>query len=703
MNTSAKPANETWQEIQCAVESLSDLAKQEVSPTQFYSELVRNLTDLTSAEYCQVWARETLPAATQQVDSESSDSRRASWAPVKGIFKDSHSGRSRSSGATQNALADLIDEASKASSETFVDAGQLVPGTDGVSLNSDLLLQRVHVGDEVIAVIEFGHEPGRPPSQREGTKHLATVASEIASEFERNWQLRQLADRENRRENLDRFVDRVHQSYDLRRVGYAIANEGKELIECDRVSLVVRRGRRCRVLAVSGVQKPDRRSPTVQSIQRLAKAKIRESEPLWLTPDDAGQSRSPVNRYFAESNARHVGLLPLTSPADGKRKPERIGTLLVEVFDENETVKSGLMASRANWLVRHSSNALSNAIHVNRLPMLSLSRWLDRNVTRGRRIPWLAIFTALLLAGLWYAAWLPTDFRIDARGELVPVNRELVFAPRAGTVIEFPLLADRGVPDDSNNAERTDGQTQNNTQGTRVDAGDVLVQMENADLDYELTTLLGEQSTIDKQLDTIAKSIGQFGGARDAESRRRYDELTTQAAELKVKQASISRRIRLVKRERERLAVRASIDGQILTWDVVKDLKLRPVQQGDLLLEIVDLDGPWELDLYVRDRHIGYVKNAENDADAALKISFFHRSNPEEKYSGEVKSMSMSTEVYPEYGSAVRLVGKIDQLEELREFRPGTTIVAKIDCGKKPLAYVIAYDLIHTIRMWTLF
>ncbi|MFK8114774.1 MAG: hypothetical protein AB8B91_21410 [Rubripirellula sp.] len=688
MNVNADPASEVWQQIQRAVESLSSIARSDAAPDLFYGELVRALTELTSARACRVWTCETSPFSEAGESDEAEQGIEGSWVPIKATVEDP-AGR-RSKRASEAQFATLVAKAAKTSQPTIVEAGQTGIGTASLSIADDTLFQPVIVADEVAVMIELAYDKNWAPSQRDGAKHLATVFAEITSDFQRNWQLRQLRDREERREKLDRFTDRVHHSYELRRVAYAIVAEGRELIDCDRLSLVIQRGRKSRVLAVSGVQKPDRRSPTVQCIERLVKSKVRRVDPQWLESSSVDENDTAAAKYFAESNAKQVGLLPVFSPADEKRKPERIATLLVETFEETEDASSGLMRSRANWIVRHASNAFSNAVHVNRLPFLSFSRWLDRNMTRGKRIPWLAILTVPLAVALWFAAWKPTDFRIEARGELVPVERESIYAPRPGTVVGFPLLKDRVRGDDE-------------AQGTRVDAGDTLVRLENADLEYELTSLLGEQATIDQQLETIAASVGQFGGSRDAESRRRYDDLTAQAAELRVKQASIARRIRLVNKERERLTIKSTIAGRILTWDVVNELMLRPVQQGDFLLEVVDVEGPWEIDLYVRDRHIGYVNEAQQDRSDPLSISFFHRSDPEQEHLAQIKSVAMATEVYPEYGSAVRVTGTLEHTDQLEDYRAGMTLIAKIDCGKKPLAYVLCYDLIHTIRMWGLF
>ena len=690
MSVSTDHANETWVEIQRAVESLSTLARQQVSPDHFYGALTRSLCDLTSGTHCAVWRRETRGKDGDDT-SPDSDAPEVRWEVLKEFLPDQRREKSIVRQRGTRTYERAIARASESATETCLSAGETLQGKPVVSLRNDITLQRVVVDDVPAAVIELVQGPERSPSQREAATHLTTVAAEIASDFQRNWQLRQLRDREQRGARLERFLDRIHRSYELRRVGHAVVAEGKELIDCDRLSIVLKKGRRCRVLAVSGVHKPDRRSPTVQSIERLVKSRIREQEPVWLKPDQSNESAGkPVTKYFGETKAKYVGLIPLVSAGEKRHKPERLGTLLVESFEETASAADGLLEARADWLVKHASNAVGNSVRVNRLPMLGVSRWIDRHVTRGRRIPWKLLLTAAVLTLVWFVAWMPTDFRIHARGELVPVHRESIYAPKPGTVIDFPLM-------DDGTRRRED------SQGTSVEPGDVVVQLENAELDYELTTLLGEQSTVNQQLETITTSIGQFGRARDEESRSRYDELTSQAAELRVKQASLARRIRLINKERERLSVKANIRGRVLTWDFVNSLMLRPVQQGDRLLEVVDVEGPWEVDLFVRDRHIGYIKRAQEEQSGPLSISFFHRSDPEREYAGTIKSVALSTEIYPEYGSAVRVIGKIDGADQLHSLRPGTTVIAKVDCGKKPLAYVLGYDLVHTIRLWMLF
>ncbi|MEM9365600.1 MAG: HlyD family secretion protein [Planctomycetota bacterium] len=677
MTVDAEPASETWREIQHEIEHLSDLAKDDVSPARFFSQLAGSLRELTRAAACEIWVPTT--AASNGSWKRVAAATEESSTPYQAVF-------------TAEQLAATTSETLVSRPSAWIKAGRPKNGPTVNGGATDVFLRRVQVRDEIVVVIRIDHDPSQLATYREGTEHLASVGAEIASEFHRNWHYRELSDREEHRQDLDRFLDHIHQSYDLRHVARVVVDEGIDLLDCDRISILMTRSRRrCQLLAVSGVQKPDRRSATVRCIEAFAENQQDSVKPEWHEDSTDEGTESVLRRYFDETNARYVGVLPLTSDHDPNQKSRRIGTLIVEVLQSDQSFDRELLPSRANWLARHSSNALSNAVQVGQLPLLGLSRWIDRKFRFRNRMPWLALLSLAIVAVVGYLAAMPTKFEIMARGKLEPVIRESVYAPRAGTVIEFPFL-------------KSSAEAPNSAEEVTVDRGQTLVRMESADLDYELTTLLGEQATVDQQLETIAAVIGQFSG-RDAEARKRYDELTAQSAELKVKKASIARRILLVNRERERLSIKSGITGRLLTWDLVNELKLRPVQQGDFLLEVVDTQGPWQIELFVRDRHVGYVKRAyeRDDRSNRLAVSFFHLSDPETKYTGTVQSMAMSTEVYPEYGSAVRLTASIDDQDRPPSFRPGTTLAAKIDCGDQPWAYVLCYDLIHTIRMWGLF
>src|SRR5439155_5726875 len=129
------------------------------------------------------------------------------------------------------------------------------------------------------------------------------------------------------------------QSLDLKETAYTLANEACRLIECDRVSVVVRRGRRVTVEAVSGQEVVEKRANVVGLLRRLAQRVIATREPLWYTGDAEDlppQVEEALHAYVDESHTRTLGVVPLLRPQPAATEeelppaPEVLGALIVE-------------------------------------------------------------------------------------------------------------------------------------------------------------------------------------------------------------------------------------------------------------------------------------------------------------------------------------------------------------------------------------
>ena len=106
---------------------------------------------------------------------------------------------------------------------------------------------------------------------------------------------------------------------------YAIANEGRRLIDCDRTSVAIGTGRNCRVKAVSGLDSIERRAEQVKNLGSLASTVIRAGQPLWYAGEDADlppQIEKRMHAYVDKSHTKMLAILPLfeTVPeTDGDR------------------------------------------------------------------------------------------------------------------------------------------------------------------------------------------------------------------------------------------------------------------------------------------------------------------------------------------------------------------------------------------------
>ena len=88
--------------------------------------------------------------------------------------------------------------------------------------------------------------------------------SAFVSLFNRNHQLRQMVSQEQVWLQLEAFAQKIHASLNPTEVAYLVANEGRRLVEADRVSVAVREGKKSQVKAISGADVVEKRSNLVQ-------------------------------------------------------------------------------------------------------------------------------------------------------------------------------------------------------------------------------------------------------------------------------------------------------------------------------------------------------------------------------------------------------------------------------------------------------
>jgi biotin carboxyl carrier protein len=295
---------------------------------------------------------------------------------------------------------------------------------------------------------------------------------------------------------------------------------------------------------------------------------------------------------------------------------------------------------------------------------------------RGRLA--LAVFGSLVILFL-AACVIPADYLIEARGVLEPQNRRDIFAPNDGIVEDL----------------RVD-------HGTSVVCGQPLVVLRNPQLDLELKRVWGELQTARKRLAAIetARVEGATASATTPVSAAR---LSGEDAELQEHVASLSRQHRLLQEHQAELTVASPIAGQILTWDLPQLLRGRPVQRGQVLMIVADPNGPWQLELEVADRDAGHLIEAREKSDsAALAVTYLIATDPGTPHEAVIDRVALSIERSHSGEPALRAVVRVAE-GTLPNSRPGSTVIAKIYCGRRSLAYVWLHDLYYAVMTRLLF
>jgi hypothetical protein len=122
------------------------------------------------------------------------------------------------------------------------------------------------------------------------------------------------------------------------------------------------------------------------------------------------------------------------------------------------------------------------------------------------------------------------------------------------------------------------------------------------------------------------------------------------------------------------------------------------VKRGDLLLEVMDPQGDWRLELDVPENRLGHVLQAqEKHADGRLPVRYVLATATEETYDGSLESISTRSVISETEGTVVPLYASLADVAP-RAPRIGAEVVAKIDCGRKSLGYVLFGDVIEFVR-----
>ncbi len=662
-------ADQTWQEISSHVTALADRVQTDIRPREFHAELIERLVQALAADGGAVWLvpRQQAPVLDQswRLDQASVTPEMAHSAPhVELVTRVAWGGPATAESTGAGASHPII--------------AHPFPGA--------ALWSVFPIDEQTRGVVEIFHDADRSPTALQGSRELLSVMCELAADFHRHRELRQLRRHSRQRQELDDFTRQMLQDLERDRVAYTLANEGRRMIDCDRVTVFTTRGSQCRVRCVSGVDTIDRRSSVVRAGELLAASVQRQGQPLWVGEQlDAAPLalQEIVSQYLQESGATLLGVVPLRCRLlDGGERPA--GVLFVEQFGDHGP-KWSLAECQVltDAIVERSAAVLGHANRISELPLL----WLSRRVATLQT--WLlsrrSIVAGVLLLVIGAILLMPADFDIAVRGELQPRQREALFAPSDGTVLGFPALAQ--VDERSNSRD-----------GYQVHAGDVVIELENPALDYELTTVLGTKATTEQQLDTITVTLERISRSNSLNDQAQFNELTAKKLELEVLRESLATRLDILRSQKADLQVRTTRDGLVETWDVVTQLQSRPVRQGQRLLNIIDVTGPWELQLYVPDHHIGYVIEAQQHLSDDLPVTFLQKSNPQQVHHGHVQQIALATDVHEDHGPSVLVTVAIDDVAQVQPLRPGASVMAQVHCGRRPLAYVWLYDLYESLR-----
>lgn len=659
---------DSWSEIDLILDEIVRLSRSESSSCQFHSEVLSQTVRALGALGGLIWI------GRQPTDLQVA--ARVEPSHLNGIETLVNSQSHR----------EFIETVAGERTARIVGPGTPFRSENGAVNPTDWFLVTVPltVEAESCGVVELVQSLDGTAVTPQGSLAFLKAVAELISEYHRNRKIRDLENRGECSNDFQEFSSRIHRSLDIKTTAFEIANEGRRFVGCDRLSVLrCDLESHCTVQAVSGVDAVDLRSNAIHSLEALASdvAKTGESHEF-----DGGSAQLPPNirdrclEYCEKSHARRIVVVPMNCAAGADPEPRTlrtIGVLVAEQFGDVDAQKH--LVFRVSVVARHGAIAMSNSIEHQGLPLISVLVGMRRLglLWRGRggtRLIWGTITATAIIAALML---IKTDFDVPGRGTLQPQIRRDVFARTDGVIQE--ILTEHGE---------------------RCAEGAVLARLTKPQLEQEFSRVLGEMQTARKRLEGIQAS--RLENVQNSSiAREKYNHLTAEEEEAKEQIQSLQRQHELLVEERGDLIVRSPITGQVLTWNVRQVLESRPVQRGELLLTVADVDGPWGLELQIPDDQIGSILDARKTLPSELKVSFLISTESGVHYQGILDRVATAVESRPD-GSYVLATVLVDR-EQIPRLRPGAVVVAKIHCGRRSLGYVWFHGLWNAVRMRLLF
>ena len=581
----------------------------------------------------------------------------------------------------------------------LIDAGQptLVPPNSGQEGDDEagnpteflLVVAPLIIDQETVGLVEILQRPDSGPATQRGYLRFLNRMSQIASDFLKDRRLRSFSDQQTMWQKVEQFIKSAHHSLDLKETAYTIANEGRRLIECDRVTVALTEGSKQRVKTVSGLDSIERRAEQVKMLGKLATTVCKANEPLWYTGDTSElppQVEKRLHDYVDKSHTKMLAILPLAAPIDEEqpnaKQQKPIGALIVEQLSDARIQTS--TEHRVAVVAEHGYSALNNSLDHNAIFLMPLWKALGKLAApfkRNNLFKTLTVFTLLGLIGFGLCV-IPYPFTLGANGFVTPVHQEEIFAKLDGTLIEI------SVPEDPY---------------ATIEARSVLATMTNNDLMVEIEQLDGELNQARAEYQKFARAESQQ--VDNVEKIYIQGELSKTDRLIK----GLEKALAVKRQQAEELTVRSPIRGQIVNWQPRRKLLGRPVRRGQNLMTVVAPDTLWEIELEMPERRVGHLINTVNEnsqnntaqktGDVSLEVTFSLVSDPNHEFTGQIVEVNRNLEVKSDDGNTATVRVQFDNEQvPIELLRSGTRVRAKVDCGSRSIGYVMFHELIETTK-----
>lgn len=421
----------------------------------------------------------------------------------------------------------------------------------------------------------------------------------------------------------------------------ALVNEAANRFEATRATFGWVESPYVKTVAMSGTEKFERAKQSVQRLEAaMEEARDQEDEVFWPALPESDVIARDHETYAREQEVK--GLLSTPLRVDG----EVCGVLLLEregaPFSEEDALGLRVIGDQT---ARYLGD------------LKQRDRWFGARWARswrsglaklvGPKRTWMKVAALTGTALLVVSLTVPIAYNVDGTFIVRPEKSAQLPAPFEGYLAEVNVRP-----------------------GDEVKAGDALVEFDRGDLRVQ-------------EADALAEIQRYQTEAERAEAE-------TNPADLRVAKAMAEQakaRLALARFRLDRASIRSPFDGVVIAGDL-RDRIGAPMEQGSVLMQIAKLDG-----LFVE------IKLPERDIDLLSgkgigELAFASR--PDERFSIEVERIEPSA--VPENDGNFFII-RARMIEDAEWLSPGMSGVAKLDGGRRTLAWWATHRLVDFLRM----
>jgi len=545
-------------------------------------------------------------------------------------------------------------------------------------------------------LLEVFLEPDAGVATQRGYLRFTAQMADLAGDFLRLDELRRGRSQAAAQKRLSAVLPRVYRHDRLEACAAEIVDIAAELLAAARVTLVqlrplapsadpinvAKRLRRSRILAISHVESIDHRGAACRSLlERIVSLELVPGQTRMLREppieSDAGKAESPDDAPLA-------GLLAISLGEDDRYR------LFVQSKHATELADHDLEMIRS-----FTSYAFESLRSMERIAAVPLARtWLSIfGTAASTRTSYGSWTRRLVVAGaasgtMVLAGMIPKTMTVPIPASLRPANVRTHYAP-ADAVVQQVLVR----------------------HGDAVFEGQTMIVLQDLTLDEQTTTLIGRRSVVSEKLARVVGSLvelpssGNRLGNRDS-THASDDSLVQQQRLLEEEQRGIDQQLELLAKARQRLVIRADRAGTVDAWQTELVALGRPVRTGETLVRVQPADSRWAVDAKVPQNRRQLVMQRLTRGDQAVRLRI---GDSDGEAATAQFTRQIGFETSPTGGPPATLVELVvDQPDAATgpsstvhraRWRDGMPVEVTVDCGQMPLAKVLFFDLIRSVRL----